>query len=390
MTCKDVMTANPKFCVPDDPVSRAAEIMRASDVGAVPIVRDREGKQLAGMITDRDIAIKIVATGRDPRATRIEEVMSKGVVICRAEDDCGHAMDGMSRHQVRRVPVVDAEGALIGIISQADIARQSSQEETGEVLENISRPRGLTHTIRTRMTPQSSRHSVQRSAFAPGAFLLGTACLSFGAGIMYLLDPNRGRSRRARVQSKTVGLYRDFGRFASKAQRDVQNRASGLVAEAKARLRTPQEEVDDDILEARVRSKLGHVMSHSRAISIGVKKGSVTLDGSVPADVIDDVISAARSVPGVIEVVSKLRAPGAYESPAGFGAGVQGRRDRSESARNEMSPMVRLAASAIGGTLAIYGLRRHGALAKAAGTLGVGLVASGMSKKNARVSALSL
>ena len=77
MTCKDVMTANPKFCVPDDPVSRAAEIMRASDVGAVPIVRDREGKQLAGMITDRDIAIKIVATGRDPRATRIEEVMSK-------------------------------------------------------------------------------------------------------------------------------------------------------------------------------------------------------------------------------------------------------------------------------------------------------------------------
>ena len=93
--------------------------------------------------------------------------MSKGVVICRAEDDCGHAMDGMSRHQVRRVPVVDAEGALIGIISQADIARQSSQEETGEVLENISRPRGLTHTIRTRMTPQSSRHSVQ-SAFAPG------------------------------------------------------------------------------------------------------------------------------------------------------------------------------------------------------------------------------
>ena len=143
-------------------------------------------------------------------------------------------------------------------------------------------------------------------------------------------------------------------------------------------------------MEARVRSKLGHVMSHSRAVSIGVKKGSVTLDGSVPADVIDDVISAARSVPGVTEVVSKLRAPGAYESPAGSGGGVQGRRDRSESARNEMSPMVRLAASAIGGTLAIYGLRRHGALAKAAGTLGVGLVASGMSKKNARVSALSL
>jgi len=383
------MTANPKFCVPDDPVSRAAEIMRGNDVGAVPVVRDRAGKQLSGMITDRDIAIKIVATGRDPRTTRIEKVMSKGVVICRSEDDCRHAMDAMARHQVRRVPVVDSDGALIGIISQADIARQSNQQETGEVLENISRPRGLAHTVHTRMRVQTSPHSEQERGFGPGTFLLETAFLSFGAGIMYLFDPNRGRSRRARVQSKTVGLYRGFGRFATKAQRDVQNRASGLVAEAKARLR-PREEVDDDILEARVRSKLGHVMSHSRAISIEVKKGSATLEGSVPADVIDDVISAARSVPGVTQVVSNLRAPGAYESAASSGAPVQGRRDRSESRRNEMSPMVRLAASAIGGTLAIYGLRRHGALAKAAGTLGVGLVAGGISRKDARVSALSL
>jgi CBS domain-containing protein/osmotically-inducible protein OsmY len=389
MTCKDVMTANPKFCVPDDPVARAAEIMRVNDVGAVPVVRDHAGKRLGGMITDRDIAIKIVATGRDPRTTRIEEVMSKGIVICRTEDDCRYAIDAMARHQVRRVPVVDAEGALIGIISQADIARQSSQEETGEVLENISRPRGFAHTVRTRMTPRSWRYSAQGSASTPGAFLLGTACIGLGAGIMYLLDPNRGRSRRARVQSKTVGLYKDLGNFATKAQRDLQNRATGLMAEAKAKFR-PQEQVDDDILEARVRSKLGHVMSHSRAISIEVKKGSVTLNGSVPADVIDDVISGARSVPGVVEVISNLRAPGTFESSASSGAAVHGRRDRSDFARNEMSPMVRLAASAIGGTLAIYGLRRHGALAKAAGTLGVGLIATGMSKKDARVSALSL
>lgn len=389
MTCKDIMTANPKCCVPDDPVSRAAEIMRNNDVGPVPVVRNRTGKQLAGVITDRDIAIKVVATGRDPRTTRVEDVMSKGVVICRADDDCRHAADAMARHQVRRIPIVDADGKLTGIISQADIARRTNQEEAGEVLEHISRPRGLASHIGTTLRPHSSRHPEQGTGFRPDTLLVGAACLSFGAGMMYLLDPNRGRSRRARVQSKTAGLYKDVGHFAIKAKTDLQNRATGLLAEAKSKLRR-EGEVDDDILEARVRSRLGHVMEHSRVISLAVDKGCVRLEGPVPADRIDDLISAVGSVSGVKEVINRMQAQSPSKTTSGTNRTAAASRERSGPAGNGASPIIRLAASAIGGTLAIYGLRKHGALAKAAGTLGVGLLAGGFPRRESRPAPLGL
>jgi CBS domain-containing protein len=392
MTCKDIMTAYPKSCLPDDPVIRAAEIMRNNDVGPVPVVKNRTGKQLAGMVTDRDIAIKVVATGRDPHTTRVEEVMSKGVVICRADDDCQHALEAMARHQIRRIPIVDADGALTGIISQADIARRISQQETGEVLENISKPRGLARTIGTAVRQRSPLHSEQTKGEQARTsngdkLLVGAACLSLGAGIMYLLDPNRGRSRRATVQNRSAGLYRGIGRFAVKAQRDLQNRATGLVAEAKAKLRR-ENEVDDDILEARIRARLGHITAYSRAISIGVKKGCVTLHGPVPTDKIDDLVSAVGSVSGVREVISELHAPTPSETIQGFSAKAPG--SRAEAAGSSTSPIIRLAAGAIGGTLAIYGLRKHGPLAKAAGTLGVGLLAGGISRKEMRPSPLGL
>ncbi len=143
MTCKDVMTADPKCCLPDDTVARAAEIMREEDVGPVPVVSDRTAQRLAGIVTDRDIAIKVVAAGRDPRSTRVDEVMSKDVITCRAEDDYGQALHAMARHQVRRIPVVNEDGALLGIISQADVARQGNEDELGEVVEEISEPTGL-------------------------------------------------------------------------------------------------------------------------------------------------------------------------------------------------------------------------------------------------------
>ena len=113
--------------------------MRRANIGAVPVVTDMETRKLEGILTDRDLAIKVVAEGRDPRSTRVEEVMESKLVSCRPEDDVAKALDVMARTQVRRVPVVDENGSIRGIIAQADVAtRLGEPARTGEVVEEIS------------------------------------------------------------------------------------------------------------------------------------------------------------------------------------------------------------------------------------------------------------
>lgn len=376
MTCKDVMTADPKCCVPDDSVARAAEIMREKDVGPVPVVSDRTEKRLAGIVTDRDIAIKVVAAGRDPRSTRVGEVMSKDVITCCAEDDYAQALHAMARHQVRRIPVVNDDGSLAGIISQADVARQSSEEELGEIVEEISEPSGLGRALGS-LKPRSSRYGEQEIGFGPNTLLIGAACLGVGAGIMYLFDPNRGRSRRAKLSDKAASLYNESGYYASKVQRDLRNRATGVVASAKAKL-THEDEVADQKLEARVRAKLGRVTSHPHAIHVRAENGCVTLEGPVLAKEVNGLLSDVRSVPGVSEVQNRLQA---HEEPGNIPdlqGDVERPRDRWEFMQANWSPAARLVASALGGGLVIYGLRARGPLAKATATVGVGLLARGI------------
>jgi CBS domain-containing protein len=114
--------------------------MKSEDVGPIPIVKDKQTKQLVGIVTDRDLALKVVAAGLDSKTTRVEEVMSTGLVTCKAEEDCDAALDLMEEHQVRRIPVVDDNGRLVGIIAQADIAtRLDVPEKTHEVVEEISK-----------------------------------------------------------------------------------------------------------------------------------------------------------------------------------------------------------------------------------------------------------
>ena len=141
-TCNDIMTTNPTCCVAADPVSKAAEVMKNEDVGAVPVVEDDSSKKLVGIVTDRDMVLNVVAEkkGLD---TRVEEVMSRNPVTCRPDDPVQHAMDRMSQHQVRRIPVVDGKDRVVGIISQADLATRADQpEKTADVLEDISQPVG--------------------------------------------------------------------------------------------------------------------------------------------------------------------------------------------------------------------------------------------------------
>jgi CBS domain-containing protein len=134
---RDIMTANPQVVTPADAVSRAAEIMRDADVGVVPVVEDQGSMRLAGVVTDRDIAIRVVAEGRNGETTT-REVMSSGLATVGPDDDVSSVLDLMKAEQVRRIPVVEGD-RLVGIIAQADVATDlGNDKKTGEVVERIS------------------------------------------------------------------------------------------------------------------------------------------------------------------------------------------------------------------------------------------------------------
>lgn len=142
--CAEVMTKDPVCCLPADTTVEAARLMRESDVGPIPVVEDERTKKLVGIVTDRDLALKVVAEGRDPNAVKVEEVMSRELVTCRAGDDLHKAVGLMAERQLRRIPVVDEGGRVVGIIAQADVAtRTEAPEKTAGVVEEISKPRGV-------------------------------------------------------------------------------------------------------------------------------------------------------------------------------------------------------------------------------------------------------
>jgi CBS domain-containing protein len=143
MTCEQVMTKNPQCCVATDTAARVAKIMKIEDVGAVPVCGGRGSHRLVGIVTDRDLALQVVAEGRDPSTTRVQDIMTREPYTCRIDEDLEIAIQRMESNQIRRIPVVDQDGMLAGIISQADIAiRSQSREKTAEVVLEISRPSG--------------------------------------------------------------------------------------------------------------------------------------------------------------------------------------------------------------------------------------------------------
>ena len=141
MKNSDIMTKDLIYSRPSDMVSDVAQLMKDEDIGPVLIVDDsNDGKRLVGIVTDRDLAIKVVGEGRDPQNTRVEDVMTESLVTVRASDDVQSAMQAMAQNQLRRIPVVDDNGQLVGIISQADVAtRLNEPQSTAEVVKEISR-----------------------------------------------------------------------------------------------------------------------------------------------------------------------------------------------------------------------------------------------------------
>ena len=123
------MTEDLVYCLPSDPVSKVAQLMKKEDIGPVLIVDNERTKTLVGIVTDRDLALKVVAEGRDPQTTKVEDVMTRKLVTCHADDDVERAMKAMAQYQLRRIPVVDDNMKLVGIISQADVATRMDEPE---------------------------------------------------------------------------------------------------------------------------------------------------------------------------------------------------------------------------------------------------------------------
>jgi CBS domain-containing protein len=132
---------NPVCCLPDETVDKAAQFMKSEDVGSIPVVQDRQSNRLIGIVTDRDLAIRAVAERRDAEITKVRDVMTPNPVTCRANDDLRMALNAMSEHKVRRIPVVDGNGNIIGIIALADVATRADEPtKTAEVVKEISIP----------------------------------------------------------------------------------------------------------------------------------------------------------------------------------------------------------------------------------------------------------
>lgn len=135
MNIREVMTSEVKACEPSATVVEAAKLMAQEDVGPIPVVEDG---RLVGIVTDRDIVVKGVAKGGDLSSTTVGDIASRDLVTISPDAEMSEALDLMAENQVRRLPVVEGD-RLVGIVAQADVARQGRDKKTGEVVEEISR-----------------------------------------------------------------------------------------------------------------------------------------------------------------------------------------------------------------------------------------------------------
>jgi CBS domain-containing protein len=135
MKIRDVMSKDVQVARPNDTIQEVAARMAAGDFGFIPVA---DGENLVGAVTDRDIAVRAVATGAAPTA-RVVEFLSRDALVVRADDDLKVALDLMSSRRIRRLPVVDKDGRLVGVVSLGDLSTRVKEKYAGEALEEISR-----------------------------------------------------------------------------------------------------------------------------------------------------------------------------------------------------------------------------------------------------------
>lgn len=139
MKANEIMTRDPSVVTPETPVQEAARMMKDEDTGILPVVEGVGSRRLLGVVTDRDITIRVVAEGR--MQAHVRDAMTEGVRTCRPDDDVNDVMQVMAREQVRRVPIVDERGDVVGIVSQADVVLEGDDDRRAEeTIERISEP----------------------------------------------------------------------------------------------------------------------------------------------------------------------------------------------------------------------------------------------------------
>jgi CBS domain-containing protein len=139
MKIRDIMSKDVRLTSPDETIQTAAQAMADADAGVLPI---SENDRLVGMVTDRDIAIRAVAKALDPQTTRVREIMSPEVKYCYDDEDVNHVVQNMAELQVRRLPVVNRDKRLVGIVSVGDIATSEKPVKVGAAMRGIAQPGG--------------------------------------------------------------------------------------------------------------------------------------------------------------------------------------------------------------------------------------------------------
>jgi CBS domain-containing protein len=144
MKARELMTPTPASCAPETTAQEAARLMKQHDCGSLPVVDERGSMRLVGIVTDRDLAIRVLAEGRSGD-TPVREAMTSDVHTCPLDASLDDVERAMSQHKVRRVPIVDEGGRVVGVVAQADLARERKAvgtKDLGKVLEEISEPTG--------------------------------------------------------------------------------------------------------------------------------------------------------------------------------------------------------------------------------------------------------
>jgi CBS domain-containing protein len=158
MKVKDVMTPNPACCLPDSSLREVAEIFVDHDCGAVPIVDSLESMKPIGIVTDRDIACRAIAKGKNALELKARDCMSSPSVTARPDASLNDCIEAMESNRVRRVLVVDEFGRCCGIVSQADIALRAGKKATAEVVREVSQPMASASSVAERSATTEVRH----------------------------------------------------------------------------------------------------------------------------------------------------------------------------------------------------------------------------------------
>ena len=140
MKIREIMSRDPACCVLSDSAQTVAKILCDRNIGSMPVVASQPSRRLVGMITDRDLCCSVVAQGMDPKTTPIEKLITLAPLTCREGENIEVCERLMQEHQVRRIPVIDAEDRVIGIVSQADLALKDKPERVSKTVTEISKP----------------------------------------------------------------------------------------------------------------------------------------------------------------------------------------------------------------------------------------------------------